>query len=153
MFQISRWKRLTIASNIILSALGLARPLAPQAFAIRIATALLASAIVCATLPTTTVTAADSPPRWAYPENNPNYKPPVDDGTPVRAPNSTAGYTWTQLRDRFIAPIWHPDDHRPLPARKTPTSPGFRRATLFNKWLTLRPARAPPPSPAACRRA
>jgi cytochrome c553 len=33
----------------------------------------------------------------------------------VRVPNSTAGYTWTQLRDRFIAPIWHPGDHRPLP--------------------------------------
>jgi cytochrome c553 len=32
-----------------------------------------------------------------------------------RVPNSTAGYTWTQLRDRFIAPIWHPGDHRPLP--------------------------------------
>jgi len=115
MFQISRWKSLTVASNIILSALGLSRPLAPQAFAIRLAAALLASAIVCATLPTTTVTAADSPPRWAYPENNPNYKPPVDDGTLVRVPNSTASYTWTQLRDRFIAPIWHPDDHRPLP--------------------------------------
>jgi cytochrome c553 len=81
----------------------------------KIAMALLASAIVCATLPITTATADDSSPRWAYPENNPNYKPPVDDGNPVRVPNSTAGYTWTQLRDRFIAPIWHPDDHRPLP--------------------------------------
>jgi cytochrome c553 len=82
----------------------------------KIVTALLASAIACATLPiTAAATADDSPPRWAYPENNPNYKPPADDGNPVRVPNSTAGYTWTQLRDRFIAPIWHPDDHRPLP--------------------------------------
>jgi cytochrome c553 len=80
----------------------------------KISTALLASAIVYATLPITTAP-ADEFPRWAYPENNPNYKPPVDDGNPVRVPNSTAGYTWTQLRDRFIAPIWHPDDHRPLP--------------------------------------
>ena len=55
------------------------------------------------------------PPQWAYPANNPNYKPPVDDGRPVRVPDSTAGYTWSQLRDRFIAPIWHPGDHRPLP--------------------------------------
>ncbi|MCK1756211.1 hypothetical protein IVA78_13580 [Bradyrhizobium sp. 137] len=62
-----------------------------------------------------TATAGDSPPRWAYPENNPNYKPPVDDGNVVRVPNSTAGYTWSQLRDRFVAPIWHPGDHRPLP--------------------------------------
>jgi cytochrome c553 len=30
-------------------------------------------------------------------------------------PNSTASYTWTQLQDFFIAPIWHPDDHPPLP--------------------------------------
>jgi cytochrome c553 len=57
----------------------------------------------------------ESPPKWAYPENNPNYKPPLDDGNLVRVPDSTAGYTWTQLRDRFIAPIWHPGDHRPLP--------------------------------------
>jgi hypothetical protein len=81
----------------------------------KISTALLASAIVRATLPITTAPADELPPRWAYPENNPKYKPPVDDGNPVRVPNSTAGYTWTQLRDRFIAPIWHPDDHRPLP--------------------------------------
>jgi len=80
-----------------------------------IAIALLASTMICATLPATTTTAADSPPRWAYPENNPNYKPPIDDGSPVHVPNSTAGYTWSQLRNRFIAPIWHPDDHRPLP--------------------------------------
>src|SRR5437588_13072714 len=62
-----------------------------------------------------TAKAADSPPQWAYPENNPNYKPPVDDGKPVRVPDSTAGYTWGQLRDRFIAPVWHPGDHAALP--------------------------------------
>ena len=39
-----------------------------------------------------------SPPRWAYIDDNPNYKPPVDDGNLVHVPNSTAGYTWTQLR-------------------------------------------------------
>jgi cytochrome c553 len=80
----------------------------------RIATALLASAIG-ATLPTATVMAADTPPAWAYPENDPAYKPPADDGNLVRVPNSTAGYTWGQLRDRFIAPVWHPGDHPPLP--------------------------------------
>jgi hypothetical protein len=80
----------------------------------RIAEALLASVMLCATL-ATIATATDTPPRWAYTEDNPNYKPPVDDGNLVRVPNSTAGYTWTQLRTRFIAPIWHPDDHGPLP--------------------------------------
>jgi len=59
--------------------------------------------------------AAEDPPAWAYPRNNPDYKPPVDDGKPVRVPDSTAGYTWGQLRDRFIAPVWHPGDHAALP--------------------------------------
>ena len=86
-----------------------------SAGAMKIMTALLASSIVCIVLPITSTSAADLPPRWAYPENNLNYKPPADDGNSVRVPNSTAGYTWTQLRDRFIAPIWHSDDHRPLP--------------------------------------
>ena len=83
----------------------------------------LAGTVLCVLVVTTptygqtqaTAKAADSPPQWAYPENNSNYKPPVDDGKPVRVPNSTAGYTWTQLRTRFIAPIWHPEDHGPLP--------------------------------------
>ncbi|WP_247465755.1 c-type cytochrome [Bradyrhizobium sp. 137] len=83
--------------------------------ALKIAITFLASATVCVALSILTATAGDSPPRWAYPENNPNYKPPVDDGNVVRVPNSTAGYTWSQLRDRFVAPIWHPGDHRPLP--------------------------------------
>ena len=81
----------------------------------KIAAVSLLSAIICVALPMTTVTAADAPARWAYPENNPNYKPPIDDGNVVSVPNSTAGYTWTQLRNRFIAPIWHPADHPPLP--------------------------------------
>jgi cytochrome c553 len=83
--------------------------------AMKIAAVSLLSAIICVALPMTTATAADAPARWAYPENNPNYKPPIDDGNVVSVPNSTAGYTWTQLRNRFIAPIWHPADHPPLP--------------------------------------
>ena len=80
----------------------------------KIASASLAAAIVCVALPITTATAAESR-RGGLIENNPNYKPPVDDGNLVRVPNSTAGYTWTQLRTQFIAPIWHPGDHGPLP--------------------------------------
>ena len=138
----------------------------------KVATAFLAS-IISAALPAAAATAADAPPQWAYPANNPNYKPPVDDGRPVRVPDSTAGYTWSQLRDRFIAPIWHPGDHRPLPnivasgpsptssraatvivptgpaVPKTRTSPACRRATLFNRWRTIRVARAEPLSPVA----
>jgi len=59
--------------------------------------------------------AAADPPAWAYPVNPPDFKPRVDDGTPRRVPDSTAGYTVTQLRDLFAAPVWHPEEHPPLP--------------------------------------
>jgi cytochrome c553 len=81
----------------------------------RFGAALLTSALVCALLAIRMAGAADAPPTWAYPLNNPDYKPPIDDGKPVRVPDSTAGYTWGQLRDRFIAPVWHPGDHAALP--------------------------------------
>jgi hypothetical protein len=87
--------------------------------AMKIASASVAAAIVCVALPITTATAAESPPRWAYPENNRSYKPPADDGNLVRVPDSTAGYTWTQLRDRFSAPVWHPGDHGPLTGHRS----------------------------------
>jgi cytochrome c553 len=61
------------------------------------------------------LTAAADPPAWAYPVNPPDFKPRVDDGTPRRVPDSTAAYTVTQLRDLFAAPVWHPEDHPPLP--------------------------------------
>lgn len=77
--------------------------------------ALLTSVTVCCVLTIQVASAADGPPTWAYPLNNPAYKAPVDDGKPVRVPDSTAGYTWSQLRDRFIAPVWHPSDHATLP--------------------------------------
>src|SRR6202171_4709538 len=97
--------------------MNLVRSLSPS-FSISLAGTVLCVLVV--TTPTygqtqATAKAADSPPQWAYPENNSNYKPPVDDGKSVRVPNSTAGYTWTQLRTRFIAPVWHPEDHEPLP--------------------------------------
>jgi hypothetical protein len=47
----------------------------------------------CVALLIGTAVAAESPPRWAYPENNPNYKLPLDDGNLVRVPDSTAGYS------------------------------------------------------------
>ena len=81
----------------------------------RIAAALLSSVIASGLLAVGSASAAEDPPAWAYPRNNPDYKPPVDDGKPVRVPDSTAGYTWGQLRDRFIAPVWHPGDHAALP--------------------------------------
>jgi cytochrome c553 len=59
--------------------------------------------------------AADGPPVWAYQMNPPDFKPAPDDGVPRRVPGSSASYTLTQLRDRFIAPVWHPEEHPALP--------------------------------------
>ena len=59
--------------------------------------------------------AQDTPPTWAYPVNPPGYKLPPDDGTVRRVPGSNAGYTLTQVRDRFLAPNWHPDDYPAMP--------------------------------------
>jgi cytochrome c553 len=61
------------------------------------------------------VRAAEPPPAWAYPVNPPGFKPAPDDGTPRRVPGSTATYTLSQVRDRFVAPDWHPGDHPPMP--------------------------------------
>jgi hypothetical protein len=61
--------------------------------------------------------AQDSPPAWAYPVNPPDFKPPADDGTARRVPDSTLTLTLTQVRDRFFAPDWHPDDHPLIPTR------------------------------------
>ena len=58
---------------------------------------------------------AQEPPAWAYPVNPPDFKPRADDGQVRRVPDSTAGYTVTQLRDLFAAPVWHPEEHPPLP--------------------------------------
>jgi cytochrome c553 len=54
---------------------------------------------------------ADNPPDWAYPVNPPGFKPKPDEGTPRRVAGSGATYTLTQLRDRFLSPVWHPGEH------------------------------------------
>jgi hypothetical protein len=73
-----------------------------------------------------------------------------------------------KFRDRFIAPIWNPIDHGPLPdiklmaaspkcspgsviargleVRRTRTSLAFRKTTPSGKWLIIRAARAAPRS-------
>ena len=57
----------------------------------------------------------EGPPLWAYPTNPPGFKPAPDDGVPRRMPGSEASYTLPQLRDRFIAPDWHPQEHPAMP--------------------------------------
>jgi cytochrome c553 len=58
---------------------------------------------------------AQTPPEWAYPVNPPGFKPRPDDGTPRRVEGSSAAYTLTQLRDRFISPVWYPAEHPAQP--------------------------------------
>lgn len=58
---------------------------------------------------------AEEPPDWAYPVNPPDFKLVPDDGSIRRVPGSTAGYTLSQTRDRFVALDWHPADHQPMP--------------------------------------
>jgi cytochrome c553 len=62
-----------------------------------------------------TMSAAVEPPSWAYPVNPADFTPRADDGQPRHVPDSTATYTLTELRDLFAAPVWHPDEHPPLP--------------------------------------
>ncbi len=59
--------------------------------------------------------AAAEPPSWAFPVNPPGLQAPQDDATPRRVPGSTQTFTAAELRDRFAAPDWHPDDHPPMP--------------------------------------
>jgi len=63
-----------------------------------------------------TALGAEDPPAWAYPVNPPDFKPRAEDGIARRVPASSATYSVTQLRDRFISPVWHPSDHPPLPS-------------------------------------
>lgn len=80
----------------------------------RILFAILALSVVSFSSSTPTL-GADEPPAWAYPVNPPDFKPRPEDGILRRVPGSNAAYSVTQLRDRFIAPVWHPDDHPALP--------------------------------------
>ena len=59
--------------------------------------------------------AESPPPEWAYPVNPPEFKPAPDDGAVRRVPGSAASYSLPQLRDRFLAPDWHPAEYPPMP--------------------------------------
>jgi len=105
---------------------------------------------------------AEEPPPWAYPVNPPDFTARSEDGIARRVLGSSVTYSVTQLRDRFIAPVWHPDDQPPLPeivatgskpnalawgfvsermdqvGRRTPDLRVFPPLTLSNKWRITR---------------
>ena len=66
-------------------------------------------------LAATSLCIAQTPPDWAYPVNPPGFKPKADDGQPRHVAGSSASYTLTQLRDRFISPVWHQAEHPAQP--------------------------------------
>ena len=80
-----------------------------------LATAVLGLALTPVLAAETGAPDADAPPSWAYPVNTPDFKPAVDDGSLRHVPGSTQAYTLSQLRDFFLAPDWHPDDHPVMP--------------------------------------
>src|ERR1044071_5916581 len=53
-------------------------------------------------------------PIWAYPIQPP-VTPAADDGVPRRVPGSSIALTLTQIRDLYVPPDWHPDDHPLMP--------------------------------------
>jgi len=57
----------------------------------------------------------DAPPPWAYPIDPPGVVALKDDGTLRHVPDSPLGLTLSQVRDGFLSPDWHPQDHPPLP--------------------------------------
>ena len=73
-----------------------------------------AVSLLAAMLTASTFAAEATPPAWAYPVNPPGFTPRQETGVPQQVPGSAATYTITQLRDRFLAPVWHPDEHPDL---------------------------------------
>jgi cytochrome c553 len=57
----------------------------------------------------------DVPPPWAYAVDPPGVVAPKDDGSLRHVPDSELGLTLSQVRDGFVSPDWHPNDHPPLP--------------------------------------
>jgi cytochrome c553 len=55
------------------------------------------------------------PPAWAYPVDPPGLEEPRDDGILRRVPDSELGFSLNQVRNSFLAPDWHPQDHPPMP--------------------------------------
>jgi cytochrome c553 len=65
-------------------------------------------------LPGASQTGAE-PTAWAYVVPSSDAKPEPDNGKLRRVPDSKAGYTLKQVKDPFLAPDWHPEDHPKMP--------------------------------------
>jgi cytochrome c553 len=56
-----------------------------------------------------------TPPPWAYPVDPPGLEVSRDDESLRRVPESKLSFTLSQVRDSFLSPDWHPQDHPPMP--------------------------------------
>jgi cytochrome c553 len=65
--------------------------------------------------PRSAIAQNETPPPWAYAVNPPDFKAPADDGSLRHVPDSSVTFTLTQVRNGFLSPDWHPQDHPPLP--------------------------------------
>ena len=76
------------------------------------------TALSCAQIqqdvPPPPIASQQPPPPWAYPIQPP-VTPAADDGVPRRVPGSSIALTLTQIRDLYVPPDWHPDDHPVMP--------------------------------------
>jgi cytochrome c553 len=82
----------------------------------RILTLLVAAlALLSASAADAQISNTEAPPAWAYPVDPPGLAVPKDDGSLRHVPNSPLGFTLSQVRDGFLSPDWHPDDHPAMP--------------------------------------
>ena len=56
-----------------------------------------------------------TPPSWAYPVKDPDFKPEPDDGLPKTVPGSDRRFTVAQVQDLFSTTDWFPGEHPPMP--------------------------------------
>jgi cytochrome c553 len=73
------------------------------------------AAIACAQNAPAAAPAPQTPLEWAYALNTPGLAPPVEDGQPKQVPGSDVSITFTQPRDLYSPPDWHPEDHPAMP--------------------------------------
>ena len=80
---------------------------------------ILASTLLCSTFAgrcaDLVAQSVEPPPPWAFAVNPPDFKAPADDGSLRHVPDSSLALTLTQVRDSFLSPDWHPNEHPHLP--------------------------------------
>ena len=72
-------------------------------------------ALTSASIAETPAPGGSVPPPWAYAVDPPGVVAPKDDGTLRHVPDSPLAMTLSQVRDGYVSPDWHPDDHPVMP--------------------------------------